>query len=182
MAPPRKPKIGLDRPKAKSAEKPREQPKEKQKEKYPNSLPSKLNNNQQKEQPKTKTPHEWKQVAPKHVTCSEEQQREIARIMPQLEEIIKTPTDSTGKKLPHWLTNKFRELKQHVEKTNRSELKVKETFMNMKNIARSLGHLELFANKFNEIIFKRPSKTTFDDELKQTQDEEFNQDDKEFDL
>jgi hypothetical protein len=176
MAPTRKPKVGLDRPKVKRAGKPKEKPKEKQKliygptiNDYPKAKQKITYGTSFDDDPNYKqnqnTTEEWKQVSPKHLTRSDTHRKDIERIMPKLDEIIRKQTKSPTKKLPQWLITKFRDLKQHVENTDRSDLKVKETHNQVKSIAKALGHMDLFDTKNKELNPRKAPKETFEMEL-----------------
>jgi hypothetical protein len=87
---------------------------------------------------------DWKQVRPKNLTRSDSQRNDIERLMPRLEELIQKKTKSPTKKFPQWVVHKFHTLQAHVADTDRKKLDVKETHNQMKSIAKTIGHLELF--------------------------------------
>jgi hypothetical protein len=189
MAPPRKPKVGIQRPQPKPAGKPKEKPEKpkgihKQDVTYMHALkgtppkkPQKDDTERLKkpqkddtERPKKTTQEEnsdytqgteWTHLPPKHLTRSDTQRKDIERVMPKLEELIQKKTKSPTKKLPQWLIHKFQTLQAHVTETDRQDLNVKETHTQMKFIAKNIGHLELFHENRNNKTTP-PRKSTHD--------------------
>jgi hypothetical protein len=90
---------------------------------------------------------EWQRVSPKYLTRSDTQRKDIARIMPKIDAIIHKKIKSTTDKIPQWQITKFRTLKNHIETTNPSQLKVKDIYSQMRTIAKNIGQSALFDRK-----------------------------------
>jgi hypothetical protein len=142
--PPRQPKIGMERPTAKPAGK----PKEKWKEENPKTAhpkPIQDPKNDTEGAPKIPKPKpssaEWQTVDNTKLLRSDTQKKEIARIVPLLDNIIRNGTKANTNRIEQWQVTTFRKLQQFIED---SPSKAKESYTRLKIVAKNIGHASLF--------------------------------------
>ena len=195
MAPPRKPKIGLQRPEPKPAGKPKEKPKttEERNKTTPTSTIQDLKNRIQEHREiskpdtliTTEKDEEWRTVptATRHSLRSDTQRKDVQRIMPQLESIINKNKKANMTKIEQWQITKFRDLKEKMETTEPAQSKVKDIYFQMRTIARNIGYGTLFDHKKTPTPKKTPNskritketqltQNSLNDEFEENQDED----------
>ena len=171
MGPPRKPKIGLQRPSRKSAGKSQDNPKEEPKTtegQKPIDLKTSdkpgttfLTGTKTQEDKTlklsdyTETQGTWQPVGSKNLR-SDTLRKDIERIMPELEATIRTRHKSSTEKIPQWQNTKFRDLQKHLENTKPGDLKLRSVHTQMKAIAKFLGKMDLFDNSKKLFENKEP--------------------------
>jgi hypothetical protein len=154
MAPPRKPKIGMQRPTAKPAGKPKEKPPEKPKtaEKpkttYLKALQDPKNDIEGVPKPPKPKPssengkeEEWQTVDNTKLLRSDTQKKEIARIVPLLAKIIMNGKKANTNRIEKWQVTTFHKLQQYIED---NPSRAKESYTQLKIVAKNIGHASLF--------------------------------------
>lgn len=131
------PTVGLQRPQ----DKPPGKPKEKPKAKHVNALHG---DNAKKQPENPDAEDDWQRMITKHLTRSDTHRKDIERIMPKLDAIVKQQMKSTTERIPQWQITKFRSLQEHITNADQAQFKLKETHAQMKNIAKLIGHPEPF--------------------------------------
>jgi hypothetical protein len=152
MAPPRQPKIGMERPTAKPAGKPKEKPKEekpKTSEKpeltHPKSIQDPKNDAEgapETPEPKPSSKNEgWQTVDNTKLLQSDTQKKEIARIVPLLDKIIMNGKKANANRIEQWQATTFQKLQKFIED---NPSRAKESHTHLKIVAKNVGHASLF--------------------------------------
>ena len=182
MGTPRKPTNGLERSTGTLAGTPRDEPKEKPK-RITTTDDTKATHSDRKN-PKTDTTDEkthpttlsananeqdvWHTVTGpthEHTLRSDTQRKDILRLLPQMDMLIRKNKKANGKKIEQWIATKFKDLKQKINASDPNNLKPKDAYVQLRTVARNIGFGTLFETKKQPTPRKAANNKTKDNHL-----------------